>query len=134
MNVINKIAQLARDSGIEEIKDWPKRRLEDWLGWCAASGALITCYQGPGSKEPLGFAVVRPINSLTKKHQHYRMDERGQTLFVDMAVAKTSDILRALGFGVLQRYGERKYIASEKKGKMHIHSWHKIRKSLLRKH
>jgi hypothetical protein len=133
MNDVSKLAELAL-AQIPSVRKWDEAKLYEWLSWMDASGCVIACYEDGRSIDPLGFAVVRPIVDISKKHQRYHVNERGQTLYCDMAVAPTRKIMQAIGFAVLDRFGQRKFWASSKNDNLKVHDFNSVRKALLRTH
>lgn len=133
MNDVDKLAALALEH-IPSSRQWQEGRLQEWLAWLDASGCVIACYDDEGSTEPTGFAVVRPISDISKRHQSYHINERGHTVYCDMAVAPTRKIMQAIGFAVLSRFGQRTFFASSKNDTLKVHDFASVRKALLRAH
>ena len=99
-------------------KDWGRHLLQRWITWNCSHGFMLTVL---GNEEQLlGLAVVRPMMRENcydeRKSNHF--DEEGDTYFVDLGIALQPrlQVLQALGFAGLKRFGQRDYIAFQVRG------------------
>ena len=131
MTDTTKLIDLAKQHGLSN--RWPEGRATEWLNWMDASGCVFTCYPSPQDHDnPMGFCVVRPISDVSKFNKHYHIDHKGDILYCDLAVSENKQVTRALVLALIQRYGLRSWLASEKNKKLHIHSLPSVAKALFK--
>ncbi len=105
--------------------------LEKWVTWAENKRFLFQVIIPNGKLG--GIAIARTVAGVNGKIDNNDWhDAYGNFIFIDLVIAPASPILKAIGFGVLARFGQRKFVAFRRKGKLKIHRLDRARKALLR--
>ena len=113
-------------------KEAANREFADWLNWSAALGFLVTVYDNEKDKNILGLAIARPITDTSKIPDSYAYDHNGRYVHIDLAIAPTKQILRAVGIGIIQKFGQRELLSSEHKKTLKVRSYGNACRALFR--
>lgn len=128
---LSKVERLFKEH-LPAYRDW---HLTDWLEWADHGGLIVRVFPNEREEELLAAAVVRPISflRLAEPYDSYAVDQRGDVLYIDAAVATSKNALRCLALGVIQRFGPRRRVAFRRQGEeLKIHSYQNARKALLK--
>lgn len=99
------IAALLR-AQIPAVRAWPEKRLEQWLTWYATRELLgIVTRDG----KVVAAGVARPVHA-GQETETYAVDEQGDTIWIDGAVAVDRAATRALWVLLLRRLGRRAWV------------------------
>jgi len=111
---------------------WPLSNIRDWLIWANEQGFLLTVSESPN--KVIGLMVARPVSQLPVEDKGGEHDELGKIIWVDLCIAPSKDVWKALGCLVVQRFGTcRKRIASQRLGgPIKLHDYYNARRALLR--
>lgn len=94
---------------------WEEKALVNWVSWAIKEGFL---FMTGHEREIAGLAIVRPTMTPHKMPNNLEFDQEGDTYYVDLAIALSPrrDVLQALCFSVLKRFGMRDKIAFQRQG------------------
>lgn len=118
---------------------WKEGVLENWLTIAAMNGYLMLALND--EEEPVGLIIARTVDKIPAKMDRNPFDEDGQIIYVDFAIAPNKQVLSALAWAVLQRYGLRKILAYRKNAHqpetsplddIRVHDTGKVAKALLK--
>lgn len=111
---------------------WPEGRLEEFINWNLRHRTLGVVRDGD---RIVGVAVARPVND-PANIKPYELDEGGNTVLVDMAVAESPRVLARMWDLIFKRFGVREKIAFKRKkyrGRLRVYQFGTFLKSLARK-
>lgn len=133
-NELAGVAAFIREHYVESTV-WKEGALENWISWAATNGYLMLALD---EKEVVGLVIARTVNEIPAKRDLMPFSADGSIIYIDFAIAPNKNILKALGWAVLQRYGERPILAyrnnahSEEPDNLRIHKSANIAKALLK--
>lgn len=110
-------------------RKWPIETLRTWVTWAVANEFLITARNSQG--EIAGIAIARPVN-LPVVDNSVEFNNKGNTIYLDLVIAPSRNVLRSLGFGILGRFGQRPFVAFKHKEKPKKHLTSHAYKALLK--
>ncbi len=117
----------------ERANEWPFNDLVEWIKWFTKERFVLTIGNGP---KMWGVIMVRPTLEPWNCLGNTDYDQEGDCLYIDIAVAMSPkrDVLQAMGFALLKRFGERSKIAFHRHGvgPLIITSFAEHRRKLLR--
>jgi hypothetical protein len=110
---------------------WPHKDVRDWLIWANEHGFLLTVSVDAG--KVIGLMVARPVSQLPVSDNVGEFDENGKIIWIDICIAPSKDVWKALGCLAVQRFGYRSRIASQRwGGPIKLHDYDTARRALLR--
>lgn len=76
----------------EPSRNWPRQRLLEWIDWFRRDGrcAVITSHS-----KVVGVALARPLSVRQKETEHYAINPRAKTVYVDLVVGSRK-LMRAM--------------------------------------
>ncbi len=134
-DALEGLAPFVREHYVESTV-WNEGVLENWLSWAATNGYLMVAMDE--EKKPVGLVIARTVKEIPAQRDLSPFTEDGQIIYIDFAIAPNKNIMKALGWAVLQRYGERPFLAyrnnahRESPENLRIHETAKVAKALLK--
>jgi len=112
-------------------REWPLQEIRDWLMWANGQGFLMTVHESPD--KVIGLMVARPVSQLPVSDKWEEFTERGKIIWVDLCIAQSRDVWKCLGCLLVNRFGNRRRIASQRLGgPIKLHDYDTARRALLR--
>ena len=110
--------------------EWDQIAFYKWIQWSLGESFLVTVLDN--NDEMVGLGVAHPI---MHDQGEDSLDQEGDTVFVDLAIALNYEAFQMLGFAFIDRFGAREYVAWREAGhgfKQRTHSFARFRRNLFR--
>jgi hypothetical protein len=108
---------------------WRDDALLDWICWAASEGFFIQVLDN--NESMVGIAIARTVNNIPGDNTS-EFDRNGKIIFIDLAIAPDKQIKQALGFAMLEMFGQRPILAYKVDGKTKVHDTAKVRAALFK--
>lgn len=106
---------------VPSMSKWNYHRLLQWIGFCSEQGFILPISSTLHSPQLDGLVIARPVMNVQQMTDCYAFDPEGRFIYVDVAIAKTPDMLAGIAITVRQRFGLREGVF-----------WHRERNKTLR--
>lgn len=84
----------------EPSRDWPRKRLLEWVGWFRRDGRCAVITKGP---KLVGLALARPLSVRHSETDHYALSAVSKTIYVDLVVG-SKKLMRSMIQLLRQRF------------------------------
>ncbi len=125
------MAHYAYSNTPEKMRVWDNKEFIDWIAWAAMEGWLFTVKDEMDELQCL--AIARPVDEAPDWTGPPQVNPDGRGVYLDLVVNTGNlETMRVLAQLLLQKFGNRKYLAYSQQGNLVVRDYDRTRKALLK--
>lgn len=103
-------------ANVPNMAKWKRNSLLQWIGFCNDQDFCIPLATTLRKPKLEGLVIARPVMEVDQMTDPYAFDPEGRYIYVDVAIAKTPDMLLGIVLALKMRFGVREGVFWHRRG------------------